>query len=76
MGLDVPYSQSPQCVSNSTQVDDKTTSNLGIVVNLYESPDTKFRSNIKYTHHSCAFNTDVRIYDALGVEFTYKIFQR
>lgn len=76
MGLDVPMQTSPQCRSYSNEVDDKTTSNLGVRVNVYESGDNKFRTNAKYTHHSCAFNTDIRVYDALGIEFEYKLFQR
>ena len=76
MGLDLPSEQSPQCLDVRGQYDDKTTSNLGLRLNIFESDDTRFRTNAKYTHHSCAFNKDVRVYDALGVEFEYKIFQR
>ena len=76
VGLDMPSGRSPQCLDLVGQYDDKTTSNLGLKLNIFESDDTKFRTNAKYTHHSCAFNSDVRIYDALGVEFEYKIFQR
>lgn len=75
MGLDMPYTQSPQCLSVKDEIDDKTTSNLGLRVNIYESEDSKFRTNAKYTHHSCAFNSDIRVYDAVGVEFEYKLFQ-
>jgi len=73
-GLDHTKKLSPQC--EATGPDDRTTSNLGVRVNLYESADERFRTNAKYTHHSCAFSPDDRQYDALGVELEYKLWER
>ena len=73
-GLDYTKKLSPQC--EATGPDDRTTSNLGVRVNLYESADERFRTNAKYTHHSCAFSPDDRQYDALGVELEYKLWER
>ena len=50
-GLDYTSKTSPQCVSGNA---DDLTSNVGAKLNLYESEDGKFRTNSKYTHHSCA----------------------
>lgn len=73
-GLDYTAEQSPQC--RSFGADDKTTSNLGLKLNLYESEDESFRTNAKYTHHSCAFNPDKANYDAIGIELEYKFYSR
>lgn len=73
-GLDRTKKLSPQC--EATGADDRTTSNLGVRVNLYESADERFRTNAKYTHHSCAFSPDDRQYDAVGVELEYKLWER
>jgi hypothetical protein len=73
-GLERTKKLSPQC--EPTGADDRTTSNLGVRVNLYESTDERFRTNAKYTHHSCAFSPDDRSYDALGVELEYKLWDR
>ncbi len=73
-GLDYTRGQSPQC--GSSGIDDKTTSNLGLRLNLYESEDETFRTNAKYTHHSCAFNPDKDNYDAVGIELEYKFYSR
>jgi hypothetical protein len=70
-GLDYTKNESPMCAP--VGADSHTTSNLGLRANLYESEDKKFRANSKYTHHSCAFSPDQNSYDALGVEFDYKI---
>ena len=75
VGLDIPNGTSPQCRDRG-DIDDKTTSNLGLVGNVYESADTHFKTNLKYTHHSCAFNSDIRVYDAIGVELKYRIYTR
>lgn len=60
---------SPQCHSGG--LDAKSTSNLGLKLNLFETTDSKFKTNVKYTHHSCAFNKDQNLYDAVGVEVEY-----
>ena len=72
--LDYTKKLSPQCETMGP--DDQTTSNLGVRVNLYESADDRFRTNVKYTHHSCAFSPDDQQYDAVGVELEYKLWER
>jgi len=72
LGLDRTFGVSPQCV-NDGGPDPKTTSNMGFRQHIYKSDDTLYNVNLKYTHHSCAFNTDRYSYDAIGVELNYKI---
>lgn len=74
VGMDRTNLQSPQCYSKGK--DDKLTSNIGLKSNIYRSFDKKFEFNAKYTHHSCVFNRDNYGYDAVGVEFTYKLWGR
>ena len=71
-GLEATQRVSPQCVRGG--VDDKTTSNLGMRVNIYTNKE--FQINSKYTHHSCAFGEDDAGYDALGLELVYKFWSR
>ena len=71
-GLEATQRVSPQCVAGG--VDDKTTSNLGMRVNIYSNE--QFQINSKYTHHSCAFGEDDAGYDAFGVELVYKFWSR
>jgi len=71
-GLDYTQRTSPQCIVGS--VDDRTTSNLGLRLNVYEYEN--FTINSKYTHHSCAFGEDDAGYDAFGVELVYKFWSR
>jgi hypothetical protein len=71
IGLDVPREQSPQCKSGL--YNDRITSNGGIVINLVQSRDRRFETNFKYTHHSCAFNSDQNGYDAVGISLEYKL---
>lgn len=73
-GIDYPDEQSPQCESSGQ--DDKSTSNLGFKLNIFESDDDRFTSNLKYTHHSCAFNQDRNGYDAFGLELEFKPWMR
>lgn len=73
-GLDRTKKLSPQC--EDVGPDTRTTSNLGLRLNLYQSRDERFRTNTKYTHHSCAFSPDDRQYDAVGLEMEYKLWQR
>lgn len=73
-GLDRTKKLSPQCEDVGPDV--HTTSNLGLRLNLYQSQDERFRTNAKYTHHSCAFSPDDRQYDALGLEMEYKLWER
>ncbi len=73
-GLDYAKKSSPMC--EPVGPDDHTTSNIGARLNLYQSADTRFRTNLKATHHSCAFSPDDRQYDAIGVELEYKFWGR
>lgn len=73
-GIEGTKDVSPQCQNQG--IDPHGTSNLGFKLNLYESEDQRFRTNAKYTHHSCALSPDRNTYDAAGVEFEYKIWQR
>ena len=63
--------RSPQCMDDGP--DNRLTSNGGFRANIYQSGDGRMALNGKYTHHSCAFNTDRNLYDALGVELTYRL---
>lgn len=69
-GLESTFKQSPQCQNGSSS--NRLTSNGGIRQNVYESYDRNFSLNLKYTHHSCAFNRDRNGYDALGFELNYR----
>jgi hypothetical protein len=74
-GIDYSVARpSPQCTSEG--VDDRSTSNLGLKVNLFSTTDGKSKTNLKYTHHSCAFNPDQNLYDAVGIEFEYEFWNR
>ena len=74
LGLDTFKGQSPQCEDG--QKSTRITSNGGVRANIYRSSDKRFETNVKYTHHSCAFNGDRNTYDGLGVELTYKLWGR
>ncbi|KEA63557.1 hypothetical protein ADIMK_2336 [Marinobacterium lacunae] len=74
LGLDHLKDVSPQCEQGG--VDDRWTSNLGVRMNIYQSADERFRTNAKYTHHSCMLGEDSEGYDAFGVELEYKFWQR
>lgn len=74
LGLEQTKNRSPMC--EGTGPDSKATSNLGFKGNIYESEDERFRSNLKYTHHSCAFSPDDKSYDAIGIELEYKLWER
>lgn len=77
MGLDNTFEQSPQCHGNIQEYNsnfgsDQLTSNGGFRFNVLESDDKRAAVNVKYTHHSCAFNKDRNGYDAIGLEGTYR----
>lgn len=74
LGLDYPKNISPQCERGA--IDDRLTSNGGVVGNIYRSVDRRFHVNAKYTHHSCAFNTDRNGYDAFGLVASYRFWAR
>ncbi|MGH1470155.1 MAG: hypothetical protein ACRBCS_03120 [Cellvibrionaceae bacterium] len=69
LGIDNTFKSSPQCKKD--QYNERLTSNGGFLANIYQSYDGKFEANLKYQHHSCAFNQDDLRYDAFGIEFTY-----
>ena len=71
LGIDYPRNQSAVCVEQGTN--EKLTSNGGIRQNMFTTDDDLFQFNIKYTHHSCAFNGDRNVYDAIGAEAVYRI---
>lgn len=75
LGVDWTYQNpSPQCKDDGP--DSRGTSNGGIRFNIYESYDKRFHFNTKYTHHSCALNSDRNQYDAIGFEINYRFFSR
>ena len=74
MGLDRTKGVSPQCVAGG--YDDRSTSNMGVRLNVWESPSKNVRVNAKYTHHSCALNPDRNGYDGLGIEVVWMIWRR
>jgi hypothetical protein len=71
LGLDRTYKISPQCHQGENS--DRLTSNLGAKMSIVRTDDKRAGINLKYTHHSCAFNPDFRAYDAAGLELTYKM---
>lgn len=73
-GLEQTRKQSPMCEQNT--VDDRGTSNLGAVLNIWQSDSKRVRVNAKYTHHSCALGADDRQYDAAGIEVHWKVWER
>ena len=77
VGIDYDYKNQIFCQKPAPDIvsDDKLTSNVGFRGNMYRSEDKKFEFNLKYQHHSCAYNQDRPTYDAAGIEFTYRIGQ-
>jgi hypothetical protein len=71
LGLDSTFKQSPQCQDDGP--DNRLTSNGGVIFNIARSKDRIFELNTKYTHHSCAFNSDRNGYDAVGLVATWKL---
>lgn len=74
LGLERTKKLSPMCGSGG--YDDRTTSNLGVRLNVWQSPSGNVRFNTLYTHHSCAINPDHKSYDAVGVQVEWKFWQR
>lgn len=74
LGIDHPFSASPQCEDDGPN--EHLTSNGGFRQNVFVSGDERFQANLKYTHHSCAINSDDQGYDAVGVELNYRFWQR
>lgn len=74
MGIDRTKKISPQCAAGG--YDDRSTSNMGLRLNIWQSPSKNVRFNTQYTHHSCALNPDRNSYDALGVQVEWLIWSR
>lgn len=74
MGIDRTKKISPQCHAGG--YDERSTSNMGVRANVWQSPSGNVRLNGKYTHHSCAINPDRNSYDALGVEVEWIVWKR
>lgn len=71
-GLDYTEQKtSPACFEDG--VDDRLTSNGGVRVNVMQVAGGAFQLNGKYTHHSCALNSDRYLYDGFGLEATYRL---
>jgi len=66
MGLDHSRNQSVQCHGGG--FDSRTTSNMGLILNAWQSTNERYRFNIKTRHNSCAINPDRNTTDAAGVE--------
>lgn len=69
IGMDWTFEQSPQCRDDG--IDKYSTSNGGFRFNVMTL--NRFQWNAKYTHHSCAFNSDRNGYDGAGTEFVLRI---
>ena len=76
LGLDMPFNgTSPQCEAGPENGDnDKVTSNGGIRINAVSYGD--FELNGYYLHKSCAISQDYLVYDAAGIEATFKLWSR
>lgn len=74
LGIDNTKNTSPMCEPSKNS--DRLTSNGGFRLNLVQSEDRRFEFNTKYTHHSCAFGSDRKSYDAIGLEATYKFWSK
>ncbi len=69
IGLDQTKSKSPQC--NGGGYSDRITSHGGVTQNIW-TKSNRFEFNAKYTHHSCAMNSDRNVYDGVGLEAVYR----
>lgn len=68
-GIDYTKKVSPQCVAGSTQ--DNLTSNMGMGLNVWQSPSRKVHVDIQWTHHSCVLGVDRNSYDGAGIRVTW-----
>ena len=73
-GLEYAPAGSSVCVMGYG--DPRTTGNLGAKLNVYQSDSKRLRLNAKYRHLSCAFNEDINVYNAIGAEVAYKVWER
>lgn len=67
VGIDYHQNGSVFCVG-----DGKLNSNMGAAIEVYQYGDHSMSG--VYTHHSCAINSDVNTYDAIGFKYEWKIF--
>lgn len=71
IGLDHTSNLSPQCEPGGNN--DKWTSHGGFRANIIQTSDQVVAFNVKYTHHSCAFNEDRNLYDGVGAELVLRL---
>lgn len=78
VGTEYPFNAgpSPQCEEDGP--DNKWTSSAGLVLNGVRVTHQKVTVdlNAKYQHHSCNFNEDRFLYDAVGLEFRLYFFRK
>ena len=68
-GVDYTRKLSPQCVAGSVQ--DRLTSNMGMGLNVWQSPSRKVWLDLQWTHHSCVLGEDRNSYDGFGLRATW-----
>ena len=68
-GMDYTQRTSPMCTRGG--IDDRTTSNLGVEVEVYRKGN--FSIGTRYTHHSCAFGPDDDGYDGVGIQVRFRL---
>lgn len=73
-GIDHTRKVSPQCVAGSQS--DRMTSNMGMGVNLWQSPSRRVLLDLQWTHHSCVLGVDRNSYDGAGIRVTWVPWQR
>lgn len=73
-GIDHTRKVSPQCVPGSQS--DRMTSNMGMGLNLWQSPSRRVLLDLQWTHHSCVLGVDRNSYDGAGIRVTWIPWQR
>lgn len=68
-GIDQTRKVSPQCVAGSQS--DHMTSNMGMGINVWQSPSRRVALDVQWTHHSCVLGVDQKSYDGLGLRVTW-----
>lgn len=71
--VETPYGLAVDADARGVGADGRLTSNGGFRMNILQSPDRLLEMNAKYTHHSCALRGDRELYDAVGLELTYRL---
>ena len=70
VGIDYQLREfNPQCVANG--IDDRINSNVGLTQNVLAYRGVEL--DLVFTHHSCAINDDLKLYDAIGPRLTYRV---